>query len=360
MAVGIKFFKGKRGGYSCQFFINRQRYYKSLKTNERNEAENRAVEFKKQVIRKLKLGGNTLSSLIDSYLFVNKEKTTHDTDEYRLNLLLEKMGDIPLTDLTKADCRLFYFNLIREPSPRTGKMFSEASKLSYLTTYKALMNFAIEEVNFDFNPFNLYKKGKGPQPQNAGREFTPLEISLLHKTVNKISQDKNRTLLWRQMYFFFFMMYHSAARPKELYHLKWADFSIVDTSTVQFIIPAHIAKNRKARNVFIPKWVWKELGNIKKLDGYSSQIYVFDLKRRSSDVYGGRMWKKLREEARIANGRLYDLRHTYISQRFREGVNKKTVMEQAGHSHFDVTYDTYLHSSQDDRRNLVSKVKKVG
>jgi integrase len=360
MAVGIKFFKGKRGGWSCQFFINRQRYWKSLKTNERDEANNRAVAFKTKVLRKLRLGGETLSCLIDSYLFANKEKTTHDLDESRLNLLLEEMGDIPLTNLTKADCREFYLNLIREPSKRTRKMLSENSKLSYLTTYKALMNFAISDEKLDFNPFNFFKKGQTPRYQKRERELSKLEISLLTKALRKISLDNKRSLQWRQFYYFFLLLGYSGARPKEISHIKWNDFSVLDKNRIQFIVSVEISKTKRMRKVIVPRWVWDELVRVKKLKGYDSSEFVFDLERRKSDVYGGSKWRQVCKIAGVLNARLYDLRHSYISQRIREGINPVTVAEQVGHASTQMTLNNYSHSSDYDKKSLIENIRKVG
>ncbi len=360
MTVKIKFIQGKRGGYSCRFFINRHRFYKSLKTNERKEAEIRAIDFKKQVMRKLKLGAYTLSSLIDSYLFANKDKTTYITDKHRFDLLLNALGDIPLLDLTREGCRTFYLDLIRKPSDRTGRMLTENSKRSYLVTYKALMNFAIEEGKLDFNPFNLFKKRQGPRYMPRRRELTESEIALLTKALGEIAQDKTRSLLWRQFYYFFILLCYSGARPKEISYLKWSDFSVVDKKRVHFIVRALMAKTKQMRRVEIPRWVWDELSQLKQLPGYNSTDYVFDLVRRASDVYGGIKWRQICLKTGITDARLYDLRHSYISQRVREKVNPVTIAEQVGHASPHMTLDNYSHSSDYDRKSLIEKIRKVG
>jgi integrase len=359
MTIKIRFFRGKRGGYSCRFFINRQRFFKSLKTDERKVAEVRAIEYKEQVMRKLKLGAYSLASLIDSYLFTNKERTMHDTDKHRLELLVDTMGDIPLLDLTKESCREFYLELTRKPSERTGKMLSENSKLSYLTTYKALMNFAINDGKLDFNPFNFFKKGQAPRYQKRERELTELEISMLSKALKKIYQDKNRSLQWRQFYCFFILLCYSGARPKEISHIKWSDFSVVDKERVKFIVSAEISKTNRMRRVEIPRWVWDEMTRMKKLPRYNSPDFVFDLKRREADVYGGSKWRRLCSEVGIDNAQLYDLRHSYISQRIREGANPVAVAEQVGHASTQMTLNNYSHSSDLDRKSLIEKIKKI-
>lgn len=360
MTVKIRFFRGKRGGYSCQFYINRQRYFKSLGTDERKVAEVQAIEYKEQVVRKLKLGAYSLSSLIDSYLFTNKERTTHDIDKQRFKLLLTAMGDIPLLDLTKESCREFYLGLIRKPSERTGKMLSENSKKSYLTTFKGLMNFAINDGKLDFNPFNFFKKGQAPRYQKRERELTELEISMLSKALKRIYQDKKRSLQWRQFYCFFILLCYSGARPREISHVKWSDFSVVDKERVRFIVSAEISKTKRMRRVEIPRWVWDELNRMKKLLGYNSTDFVFDLQRREADVYGGSKWRKLCAEVGIKNIRLYDLRHSYISQRIRENANPVAVAEQVGHASTQMTLNNYSHSSDKDRKKLIAKIRKIG
>ena len=360
MVVKIKFIRGKKGGYACQFFINGQKFWKGLKTDERREAERKAIEFKDQVLRAMKLGGNTLSSLIESYLHSNEDKTTYQNEKFRLEVLLKELGDLRLTDLTKEGCRDTYLNITRNPSARTGKMLTENSKRSWLTTFKALMNFAISDDKLDFNPFSFFKRGQTPKYHRREREYSEAELSALTKVLRKISQDKKRSLLWRQFYFFFTLMMSSGARPKEIYHIKWEDFSVVDENRVQFIVSVELSKTRRMRKAEIPRWTWDELLKVKSLKGYDSKEYVFDLVRRKSDVYGGSKWNVVCKEAKVENGRLYDLRHSYISQRIREGVNPVAVAEQVGHSSTVMTLDVYSHSNDSDRRGLVEKVKRVG
>lgn len=360
MTVKIKFFRGKRGGYSCQFYINRQRYFTSLGTDERKVAEVKAIEYKEQVIRKLKLGAYSLSSLIDDYLYTCEEKTVHADYKFRLELLLKRMGDIPVSDLTKQACRTFYLEITRNKSERTGQLLSENSKRSYLKTYKALMNFAIDDNKLDFNPFNFFKRGQSPRYVKRERDLSKLEISMLLKKLREISQDANRTLLWRQFYYFFFLMCYSGARPKEISHLKWSDFSVVDKKRAQFIVRANISKTGKSRQVEIPRWVWDELSKVREITGYNSSDFVFDMKRRECDVYGGIKWRHLCKEVGITNARIYDIRHSYISHKLRSGVYAVAVAEQVGHSSTQMTLDNYAHSSDADRKKLVANTKKIG
>jgi len=360
MNVKFKFLKSKgREIYSVRFFIKGVRYQQSLDTDDRREAEDKAHEYLNKVLRQLHLGVNSLSSVIDSYLNFIKERSYYTNEKFRLEQLLNNFGDVPMVDLTREMCRDFYLELVRQPSTKTGKMLCETSKRAYLGTFKALMNFAISDGKMDSNPFNIYAKGKGPKYERKGREFSLLELQQLMKTLKSIKDNKTKSLLWRQFYYFFMLIMYSGARPKELFHMKWMDFSILDENRVKFIIHKEISKNRKMREVEIPKWVYDDLTNIKKLTGYESPVYVFDLKRRDSDVYS-KKWVEIRKMAGVKEGRLYDTRHTYISQRMHDGVNPKALSEMVGHSSTQITLDVYTHSSVEDRKKLVGKVKKIG
>lgn len=359
--VNIKFFKSGKGLYSCRFHINNQRFVKALKTYNRMEADKLADEYAEEVARELRLGTHTLGSVIHSYLNFQRDKTTHDTDKFRLELFYKKFGNVSMSNISKEECRDFYLDLIRTPSLRTGKIMGDTTKRSYLITYKSFMNFAMGDGKIDFNPFDFYKKGQSPRYQPKGRVFSELEISQIHKVLKGINQDRTKSLLWRQFYYFFLLMYYSGARPREIYHIKWADFSILDEQRVRFVVSAEYAKNKKSRNVEIPKWVWEEVSKVVKLNGYNKQEFVFDLVRRSSDVFGGKLWHTVRDKAGVGEGRLYDTRHTYITDKIRNGINPATVGEQVGHSSISkMTLDVYTHSSEQDRKVLVGKSKKIG
>lgn len=359
--VNQNFSQGKKGLWSVRFYIGKEKYFRGLKTKDRQEANKRADEFVREVMRELRLGVNSLGTVIDSYLNVQKDKTTHDADKFRFNVLLDKLGDIPMSKLTREGCQNFFLDLIREPSPRTGKLMTSTTQRAYLVSYKGLMNYAIDNGKIDFNPFNFYKKGQAPKYKPKGREFSEAEIGRLVKTLKEINKTKTKSLLWRQFYYFFLLMYYSGARERELLHLKWNDFQIVDEKRVKFTILEQYAKNREARNVEIPKWVWDELSTITKLSEYTSKEFVFDLARRSSDVFGGKMWRIVKEKSGVTEGRLYDVKHTYISQRVRENVNPVALKEQVGHSLTSkITHDVYTHSSDADRKVLVGKTKKIG
>lgn len=360
MNVKFKFIQSKKGIYSVRFFIRGQKYQTTLDTMERSVANQRAAEYLEKVVREIDLGVNTVRSITKSYLNFIKDKTYYKDEVHRMEVLDKKLGSKKLTDLNKEMCRNFFFDLTRNPSPHTKRMMSETTKRAYLVSYKSLFTFAMRDGKIDFNPFDIFPKGKGPKYQRKGREFSILELKNLTKVLKDINKDKSKSKLWRQFYHFFNIIMYSGARPKEVYHLRWSDFNILDDERVQFIVSAEISKNRKMRKVELPKWVWDELVNIKKIEGYDSKDYVFDLVRRTSDVYGGKMWGIVRAKAGVVEGRLYDIRHSYITQRVRDNANYKALSEQVGHSSSQITLDIYTHTSDADRKALVNKVKKIG
>lgn len=360
IVIKIKLLESKKGLWSCRFYFNNKRYFKALGTYNKAEAYGLADEFKQSVLRKERLGVNTLSTLIESYMNTQKELTTYAHYTYYCKVLLEGLGDIPLIDLTMDMCRDFYFNHVRKPSKRTGRMLTENAKRSYYLFFNSLMLFGMANGKIDNNPFKFFKNKQGPQYQRREREYTDLELELLSKALLNIKNDKNKLLVWRQMYYFFILMTATGARPKEILNIKWTDFSVVDEERVKFIIPADISKTKKMRRVDIPKWVYNELVGIQKLETYNSTTYVFDLKRRYHGVFGGKKWNTVCKIAGVMDGHIYDLRHTYISQRIRDGVNPVVLSEQVGHSSTKMTFDNYAHSNEADRIKLVDKVKKIG
>ena len=53
----------------------------------------------------------------------------------------------------------------------------------------------------------------------------------------------------------------------------------------------------------------------------------------------------------------HQLRHTYITNLLLAGVDVKTVQVLAGHEHAKITLDIYTHLTNNQARDLISKVR---
>ena len=53
----------------------------------------------------------------------------------------------------------------------------------------------------------------------------------------------------------------------------------------------------------------------------------------------------------------HQLRHTYITNLLLAGVDVKTVQAPAGHEHAKITLDIYTHLTNNQARDLISKVR---
>lgn len=53
---------------------------------------------------------------------------------------------------------------------------------------------------------------------------------------------------------------------------------------------------------------------------------------------------------------LHSLRHTFASRLFANGEDVKTVSELLGHSDITITYNTYIHLINQQKKNAVKKL----
>lgn len=76
--------------------------------------------------------------------------------------------------------------------------------------------------------------------------------------------------------------------------------------------------------------------------------------------YLDRMMRKIAVAAGLPKEKIYglhSLRHTFASRLFSAGVDVKTVSEILGHSDITITYNTYIHIINDQKRRAVQNVQ---
>ncbi|MFC1502805.1 tyrosine-type recombinase/integrase [Pseudomonadota bacterium] len=111
-----------------------------------------------------------------------------------------------------------------------------------------------------------------------------------------------------------------------------------------------------AKTVFLSSFV-REL-----LDGWpSSGLYLFAGKRSGEPFEYSRLvtvWYQVREEARLTDVRLHDLRHTYASIALQDKVSLLTIGRLLGHTLPETTLK-YAHLAKEDIQNAANNVANV-
>ncbi|MFV7434908.1 MULTISPECIES: site-specific integrase [Pseudomonas putida group] len=139
----------------------------------------------------------------------------------------------------------------------------------------------------------------------------------------------------------------TGVRRGELFNLKWKDVSFPTGH-----LTATYTKNGKSRNIPLHPTLEEAL-KAWCPEPPSDDSYVFP------GSNGGRMtdiktaFNKVIEDAKIANFRLHDLRHTFASNLVMRGIPLNTVRELLGHGDIKMTL-RYAHLSHDNLARAIS------
>ena len=74
------------------------------------------------------------------------------------------------------------------------------------------------------------------------------------------------------------------------------------------------------------------------------------------------MWythKALCKKANIRETSIHALRHTFASRSIEAGIDVKTVSDLLGHANTQITWNTYVHSTNDSKREAANTMENI-
>jgi len=204
---------------------------------------------------------------------------------------------------------------------------------NYLRFYRSLFNWMVEREYCKVNHFTKLSRKKGEEKQ---RQIIPSDIRT--KLENYLRANDQPFLCVAML------CYGCLIRPKEILHLKPADFFIKDKIIK---IPPNVAKTGKSRTVVMPDYVINEILQL-GLEKIPADFFVFSEKFRPGKILKntrdvGRYWQKLRDALNIPkNISFYSLKDAGITDLLNAGIPAKVVQHHADHSSIEMT-EKYAH-----------------
>lgn len=322
--------KKAKGIYQVRFTISGVTYgFLSTQTTDKEEAMRIAHQIYSQKEHDQLLKGNSLSNLIQSYLLFKGNKGKDDKP--RLQRLLKIMGDKWLHRISSEDCIKAYDTI------KTTYPLSDTSLRAYLITFKMLFNHGVrlsKNPNSGYylpsNPFSdIFQRGDMPQYHHRERYITDAEMLALLKHTKGWLKDTSKSLYQKQFFYFLLLADDTGCRKREVLHIKWGELEPLKNDWIRFKVDATISKTRKTRYPVMTKTVYKELQKIQSIPDYHLTEYVFDLKRRTSDVFYD-LWSSVCKELKIVDANIHDIRHRYCTNYLKEGTYINWVAKQVG------------------------------
>ncbi len=331
--------------YWVSFYIEGKRYQMSTKATNKEWAEKEAERIIKNTFDHI-YGKNeiTLGHLVVKYHNFAKHKKSYYSKLYQIDTLLKFFKkETPLNDITTVDVEN-YVEYLREKRSRTksGKL-NEKSINRYLAVLKHLFNMAQKwEMYSKPNPVRHIKFFK-EKPRN--RFFTIKEIGMLCNAAKTISENAGHNKIQFYFYYILIIALSTGLRLGEILNLKWSSYK-------EGYFHIEEDKENTEKHVPIRDEVYALLLTIPQ-----TSVYIFDLKRRSSDVIRN-VWKKTKITAKIQSPetlRFHDTRRTVGVMLQIAGYSMRVVQHILGHQDIRTT-QAYTPSINSQNKEAIESI----
>ena len=249
----------------------------------------------------------TVGEMLDKYKLVclASHKGAEVSEQYRIKLLKDYFGAIPLCDLTPAHLAKFRDDRLKLVQPQTVKRD--------LSVLSSAINTAIIEWNIPLkmNPVSKIRWKQTDQPRD--RRFEDREESLL---LNHATPFMARMIT---------VAVETAVRRGELLRIKRSHINFSKQT-----LEIGLTKTGKPRTIPLSS---RALKTLREQLRASEKVIPIE-EQPIFQITGSRLFKdfkKLREEVGIIDFRWHDLRHEGTSRLFEKGLNTMEVASITGH-----------------------------
>jgi integrase len=280
---------------------------------------------------------NTVAELADRYLNEHARSHNKSSTVIQIERIIEKrikpeLGNLKITELTRADIKRWHQSMSATPT-EANRALAYCSKM---------LSLASKEWEFRTDNPCIGVKRFPEKPRE--RFYSQEEMSRLGAVLTKVETEKTElsgfVLLIR-------LLATTGMRLGEALALRWEDVDL----------PARVIRLQDAkagaRTVHLGVDAIELLDNIKKGRGYV--ITGTDLKSPLTAGVVDKAWRRTRETAKIPDGRLHDLRHTFGTYAALAGANAFVVRDMLGHKTLAMT-NRYVERAADMVKATVDSV----
>jgi len=347
------FLSKRQNGFYYLFITNDEtgkRKMVSCKTRNKHEALKFLSNFRKSVNepklnRQIQVAHiSDLEKEVLNYVTQNLRRTTCLIYKRVLRDLLRILGNKPLKLISTSDIELFKSVRAKEVNHTTINI--------ELSTLKAIFNIAVRFEWIVSNPCTRISKLRIPQKEKLSYDDVQLKLIIENAKTNLMKRIIRFALL-------------TGCRLNEILNVQWSDVDFASQSLTirnkenfrtktgkQRVIPLSNGLNELLREMNFRN----DYGNIHQINEASHYIFSLRYGARMRIDYVSKEFKKILRKLRFPEKfHFHCLRHTFITNLIKAGVNINYVKEIAGHSDIQTTMN-YVHIVTDDLREAVNKV----
>ncbi len=285
-----------------------------------------------------------LQTEVLKYVSDNLRKSTCQIYKRVFKDMLRIIGNKPLRLFTISDIENYKSFRIKEVKQATVNID--------LMTIKALFNIAVRFNWIISNPCNSVKKIAIPQKERLS--LNEIEIKMI---LNNAKNDLLVKIIKFALY--------TGCRSNEILNVQWKDINFQDRIINILNKEDFKTKTGKQRQIPISDELFKLLNemlgqnsNDNILSLFNPDKYIFSLRygTRMRIDYVSKEFKKILRKCNLPEKyHFHCLRHTFITNLIKSGVNINYVKEIAGHSDIQTSMN-YIHIVTNDLREAVNMV----
>jgi integrase len=326
--------------YRLDLWLGKKRVRRSLRTDERAVALDRARELERE-LRVPKPPGLPLDEFIPRYKEWAKQtkSASYRTEAYRIEILkawLTTAGILTLDAITPWHVEQFRAWVMDKSIGQTDRRVGRATANRYLALLRTMFNKAVDWGMFDGpNPISrvkFYREGKKVRP------LTEAEIRAILDAADALAARKHATPLQREAPAIFRLILNTGLRRSEALCLRWTDVGD-DALTIR-------GKGGKVRSVPL-NFQARAILAARAREGQ----FVFDVPGRTSPSLLRRITATISAKAGVPF-HVHLLRHAFASRLLASGVDIVTIGDLLGHSAAMTTL-LYSHSNPGLMRRAV-------
>lgn len=323
-----------------------------MRASKENELLNGIV---KQVIPSRKAKRATALTLLSYYDKVVSRKGNASTigqykntrkyiEAYLLHSGLDPMT-FTLAEVSSTFCKDFGAYLQTLTSKQTKGKLSDATRRTAISTFKAVLNQAVDEELLKSNPAKGLMR---PSVDNIRSYLTDIELAGLQALEPTEPRDKE---LLRA---FLFSCY-CGLRLGDVEQLQWGNVErIAVGNDVRVDLLLRVEKTGRVMRVPLNKTAIELLGVRPKGSDKTAKVFASLPSRPTINTRLGAMTKVAGIEKKVT---YHSSRHTYATQLINRGIGIDRVQKLLGHSDISITAK-YLHSEASDLREATNILDK--
>lgn len=350
---------------------------KALYGKTEREVKKKLKEFQKEFYKndQTVVQKNTVESYMLNWLHTNKKNTLKPKSYDRLEQtityqVIPQIGHIQLAAIQANDVQNMINNLAE-----AGMSYSTIKK-AYDAVNECFRTGIIQKTVL-FNPaLGVTIPAKSSFGKKEIRCYDESETKKLCEAAGGIYSNGKRVYRLGDA---IVLDVNTGLRLAELLALKWTDVDFVnriihinatrvvvkdrsvDAAKKYVVIEQDSTKSQTStRDVHLNDDAYDALLRLKEITGAFDYVLATKAGKPVAPRYLDRMFRKIAVAAGFEEDKIYglhSLRHTFASRLFANGEDVKTVSELLGHSDITITYNTYIHLINQQKRNAVEKLK---